>query len=108
MEPERTFEQYPHAVSDELDADLFIEPPSTAHRDRYARHSHELPDESSEASSRALIRLVPLLYGGLFGGLANNILLGFVVGAMLSMCFDLLMGRNSMLRSLFRTRGASS
>ena len=104
MKTERELEHYPYAVSDELNAELYVEPPSTNHRDRYAQHSHELSDESSEASSRALIRLVPLLYGGLFGGLADTMILGFLLGALLSTGFDLLMGRNSMLRSLFRKR----
>lgn len=104
MDTETRFEKYPHAVIDELETELFVDPPPGAHRDRYAQHSHELSDESSEASSRALIRLVPLLYGGLFGGLADNMVLGFLLGALLSMGFDLLMGRNSMLRSLFRKR----
>jgi len=104
MKTYKNFQHYPHAVNNELEPDLFVEPLSTTHHDRYAQQSHELSDEASEASSRALVRLVPVLYGGLFGGLADMMLLGFLAGAIVSMCFDLLMGKNSMLRALFRKR----
>ena len=68
--------------------------------DRYVQYSHELPEDEAEASSRALVRFVPLAYGGLLGGLADNLPLGLAAGVALSAAFDLFMGSNSMLRSL--------
>jgi hypothetical protein len=106
MKTYKNLQDYPHAVINELQTELFVEPLSTTHRDRFAQQSHELSDEASEASSRALIRLVPVLYGGLFGGLADIMLLGFLAGAIVSMSFDFLMGKNSMLRALFRKNRA--
>ena len=68
--------------------------------DRYVQYSHELPEDEAEASSRALVRFVPLAYGALLGGLADNLPLGLAAGAALSAAFDLFMGSNSMVRSL--------
>ena len=91
-------------VTDELEVDEFVQAADSAHHDRYAHHTHDLPDESSEASSRALIRVVPLVYGALLGGLADSMFLGFSSGMVLSVAFDLSMGGNSMVRSLFRRK----
>ncbi|MGB5494593.1 MAG: hypothetical protein WBM97_08950 [Sedimenticolaceae bacterium] len=69
-------------------------------RDQYVQYSHELPEDEAEASSRALVRFVPLAYGALLGGLADNLPLGLAAGVALSAAFDLFMGSNSILRSL--------
>ena len=71
-----------------------------SHRDRYVQYSHELPEDEAEASSRALVRFVPLAYGALLGGLADNLALGLGAGVALSAAFDLFMGSNSMVRSV--------
>lgn len=91
-------------VTDELDVDEFLTPSARAHHDRFARHTHELPDESSEVTSRALIRVVPLAYGALLGSLADSLLLGLSAGAIISVAFDLWMGANSLVLSLLRRR----
>ncbi len=70
------------------------------HPDQYVQYSHELPEDEAEASSRALVRFVPLAYGALIGGLADNLPLGLAAGVALSAVFDLFMGSNSMVRSL--------
>ena len=89
-------------VTDQLELDEFVEQRGRTHHDRYARHTHDLPDDSSEASSRALVRVVPLAYGALLGGLADSLWLGFAAGLVLSMAFDLNMAENSLVRSLSR------
>jgi len=91
-------------VTDELQVDEFVAPADRAHHDRYARHTHELPSESSEATSRVLIRVVPLAYGALLGGLTDSLLLGLSAGVILSAAFDLSMGANSLVLSLLRSR----
>ncbi|MBT8430276.1 MAG: hypothetical protein KJN79_10230 [Gammaproteobacteria bacterium] len=91
-------------VTDELEVDAFVAPSNRAHHDRYARHTHELPEESSEATSRALIRVVPLVYAVLLGGLADSLLLGLSAGVILSAAFDLSMGAKSLVLSLLRRR----
>lgn len=89
-----------HKVTDQVELDEFVKPHDRAHHDIYARQSHELPDDVTEAASRALIRVVPLAYGGLLGGLADSIALGVSVGLIVSMALDLNMGEKSMLRAL--------
>ena len=89
-------------ATDELEVDEFVSSSDRSHHDRFARHTHELPDESSEATSRALIRVVPLAYGALLGSLADSLLLGLSAGAILSTAFDLWMGSNSLVLSLLR------
>jgi len=89
-------------VTNPVELDEFVESGDRIHHDRYAQQSHELPNEAAEASSRALIRVVPLAYGALLGGLADHVLLGLCVGLMLSLAFDLNMGGKSMARALSR------
>ncbi len=89
-------------VTDRIELDAYVEPRDRTHHDRYAELSHELTDDAAEATSRALIRGVPLGYGALLGGLADNILLGLAVGLVLSLAFDLNMGEKSIARGLFR------
>jgi len=91
---------FPRAVSDELEIDEFTARPAANHEDQYAHHTHELPEDSAEASSRALVRIVPVAYGGLLGGLADNLALGLAGGMALGGAFDLFMGDKSLLREL--------
>jgi len=92
--------RFPRVVSDELEIDEFTAKPQANHEDQYAHHTHELPEDSAEASSRTLVRIVPVAYGGLLGGLADNLALGLAGGVVLSGAFDLYMGDKSMLRVL--------
>jgi len=89
-------------VTDELEVDPFVEPADRIHHDRHVHHTHELHHETSEATSRALIRVVPLAYGALLGGLADSLALGLAAGMTVSMAFDLFMGNNSLVRGLSR------
>ena len=66
------------------------------HRDRYVHYSHEMPDETSEASARTLIRMVPLVYGALLGGILGNMPLGIALGVALSVALDMRMKRYSL------------
>ena len=50
------------------------------HHDQYVEYSHELSEDSAEATSRALVRFVPLAYGGLLGGLTEAMPLGILGG----------------------------
>ena len=102
MLTEKDAEPLKQDVTDHIELDDFVEPPDRTHHDRFARQSHDLPNEAAEASSRALVRVVPLAYGALLGGLADTTLLGISVGLILSMAFDLNMGRHSMARALSR------
>lgn len=61
------------------------------HHDRYVHYSHEMTEDTAEASARVLIRAVPLAYGLLLGGLINDLVLGGVLGGMLSIGLDLQM-----------------
>lgn len=72
------------------------------HRDRHVQYSHEMSDETAEASSRTLIRIVPLVYGALLGGLIDDILLGVSLGMVLSIALDSRMGRQSLSLGLLR------
>ena len=92
--------RFPRVVSDELEIDEFTVKPGLTHEDQYAHHTHELPEDSAEATSRALVRIVPVAYGGLLGGLADNLALGLAGGVALSGAFDLFMGDKSVLRVL--------
>ncbi|MCP5439431.1 MAG: hypothetical protein H6958_02245 [Chromatiaceae bacterium] len=73
--------------------------------DQYVEYTHELSEDSAEATSRALVRFVPLAYGGLLGGLNDAVLLGILGGLGLSIAFDLYMGKNSMMRAMARRIG---
>lgn len=73
-----------------------------AHHDQYADFSHQLPDDAADASTRVLMRVVPLAYGALVGGLAGKIMLGVASGLTFAAAVDLFMGSQSMLRGLLR------
>ena len=69
------------------------------HRDQYVHYTHELPEATAEAASRALIRLVPLAYGILLGGLLDQVTLGLVGGVMVGAAIDLRMADHSLVRA---------
>jgi len=100
MLKEKDGEPLVQKVTDPIELEEFVEPPDRTHHDRYARQSHKLPDSAAEATSRALIRIVPLAYGALLGGLTDSMVLGLSVGLILSTVFDLNMGEKSMARAL--------
>ena len=93
-------EQISGNVTDIIDLDGFVEHTDTHDYDVYANHTHELSEDTSDASTRALVRFVPLAYGGLLGGLGDNLLLGLLGGLAISVAFDLFMGGNSVVRTL--------
>ena len=77
-------------------------PGDTGHHDQYAKFTHDVPEQTSEAASRVLVRLVPVAYGLLLGGLAGNLALGLAGGALVAMLLDLRMGAFSLARDLSR------
>ncbi len=70
--------------------------------DQYVQYNHEMTDDTAEASARALIRMVPLVYGGLVGGIVGNVPLGLAIGLATTMALDLKMGRHSITLRLLR------
>ena len=102
MLTENEDEQISGNVTDMIDLDGFVEHTDTHDYDVYANNNHELSDDTSAASARALIRIVPLAYGGLLGGLADSASLGLLSGLTISVAFDLFMGDNSAVRALFQ------
>ena len=100
MLTENEDEQISGNVTDIIDLDGFVEHTDTHDYDVYASHTHELSGDTSDASTRALVRFVPLAYGGLLGGLGDNLLLGLLGGLAISVAFDLFMGGNSVVRTL--------
>jgi hypothetical protein len=103
MSNEQRNEPTVREVTEAIEIEEFVADRQTRHRDQHPHYSHELPDEVSEATSRALVRVVPLAYGMLLGGLSGNMLLGLAAGGALSGAFDLSMGEDSMVRGLGRT-----
>ncbi len=99
-------EQVARKVTEDLELDDFVGKPRTVHHDQYARHSHQLPEDTTEASSRTLVRVVPVAYGVLLGGLGDNVVLGLAAGVCLSVVFDLYMGDRSIVRSLLASPSA--
>jgi hypothetical protein len=91
-----------HAATGEAVPRARTDSPRTEHVDQYVHHSHQLPEEASEATSRNLVRVVPLVYGGLLGGLGENLAFGLVSGVALGAAFDLYMGEHSIVRGLSR------
>lgn len=72
------------------------------HRDRYGQHSHTLSNDGAEAATRALIRVVPLVYGALLGGLGENLVAGLAGGLLFSVALDFGMGKDSLLLNCLR------
>lgn len=79
-----------------------VEPDKARHQDRYVHYTHQMPDETAEASARVLIRLVPLIYGALMGGLYGNLLAGVLLGLLVSALLDYRMWDRSLLRPVSR------
>ena len=83
--------------------DMIVDEGSQRHQeDRAVQYTHEMPDDTAEASARVLIRMVPLVYGVLLGGLTGNLPLGLSVGIILSMALDMRMGDKSFFLPLLR------
>ena len=99
-------EQVARKVTEDLELDEFEGRPRAVHHDQYARHSHQLPEDSTEASSRTLVRVVPVAYGVLLGGIGDNVVLGLAAGVFLGALFDLYMGERSIVRSLLASPSA--
>lgn len=102
MSFDKDTDQFAEDLSEELEIDEFVAPERAAHHDQHGQYTHELPEDSTDAASRSLVRFVPLVYGALLGGLADSVALGLVAGAAVSAVFDLYMGENSMVRGMFR------
>lgn len=100
MSTEQRNEGQARDVTGAIEIDDFVAPGDGVHHDQRPHYSHELPEEASEATSRALVRVVPLAYGALLGGLSDNLPLGLAAGGAVSIAFDLSMGRDSMVRGL--------
>ncbi len=91
-----------HRVNDEVEVEAPAKTVDAGNHDQYVHYSHELPDETSEAASRGLIRFVPIAYGALLGALADNLAVGLSIGALLSAALDLAMGEDSIVRPFSR------
>lgn len=77
-----------------------VEVVAGAHQDQHGRYTHEMSNATGEASARALIRIVPLVYGGVLGALAGHIVPGMALGMALCVALDLRMGSDSLSRPL--------
>jgi len=84
-------ESYPRAIG-VIDS---VEAVKKPYQDRYVHYSHDMPDETAEASARALIRTVPMIYGVLLGGILGNMLVGLSMGAALTIALDMRMAKFS-------------
>ena len=84
-------ESYPRAIG-VMDS---VETLKKPHQDRYVHFSHEMPDETAEASARTLIRTVPMIYGVLLGGILGNMLIGVSMGLALTIALDMRMASYS-------------
>jgi hypothetical protein len=73
----------------------------TAGHDHRAFYTHELPEETTEAASRLLVRVVPLVFGALLGSLADNLAIGLSAALVVSLVFDLSMEGKSLLRAFY-------
>jgi hypothetical protein len=87
----------------DVELEPFVPPADRSHHDQYAHYTHELTEDSTETSARILVRIVPVAYGALLGTLSDRLVLGLGAGILLSVAFDLFMGRGSLARSLFHS-----
>ncbi|MCG6967441.1 MAG: hypothetical protein LJE59_13115 [Chromatiaceae bacterium] len=78
------------------------EPSDRSHEEQHAHYSHELSDDDKEASGRAIVRTVPLLYGFLAGALFHDLAAGLAVGGAVMLGTDLAMGQRSLFRPLLQ------
>lgn len=102
MMTEQQREQIASRVNDDIEVEALAETLDERHHDQYGHYSHELSDDSAEAASRALIRVVPIAYGALLGALADNLFLGLFIGLVLSAALDFWMGDESVVRAIVR------
>ncbi|MCG6967438.1 MAG: hypothetical protein LJE59_13100 [Chromatiaceae bacterium] len=72
------------------------------HEEQHVHYTHEMSRDTSEASGRFIIRMVPLLYGVLVGSLLADPVPGLLVGSLGFMALDLTMAGNSLLLALLR------
>ena len=77
------------------------------HHDQYVHYTHQMSDETAEASARVLIRLVPLVYGALMGGLYGNLPAGLLLGLVASLALDYRMGGKSLIQPVLRRCAAT-
>ena len=68
----------------------------------HGRYTHELPEETNEALSRALVRIVPLVFGALLGSLGDSVAIGVSAALAISLAFDWSMEEHSIVRRVFR------
>ena len=71
-------------------------------RNRHAHYTHQLPEESTEAASRLLVRVVPLVFGAMLGSVGNNLAVALAAALAISVAFDLSMADKSIARRLYR------
>jgi hypothetical protein len=101
MLTEHSNEQIARRVTDGIEVDDFVPRVAQANHDQHAHYTHELSGDAAEASSRMLMRVVPMAYGIAFGAVSDNLVLGILAGLALSAAFDLSMGNDSLVRSLW-------
>lgn len=70
------------------------------HEEQHGHYSHQMTEETKEAAGRAVVRIVPVLYGFLLGGLSGDIVLWVLLGSVLAVVIDLKMGEHSLSRPL--------
>jgi len=103
METEDRNDQPARSVAKKLDP--YALAPSrrkTARRYGHAQYTHQLSEEETEAVSRWLVRVVPLVFGAMMGSLAHNTAIGLSAALAVSLAFDLSMEGNSIVLGLFR------
>jgi hypothetical protein len=103
METEDRNDQPARSVAEKLDP--YALAPSrrkAARRYGHAQYTHQLSEEETEAVSRWLVRVVPLVFGVMMGSLANNTAIGLSAALAVSLAFDLSMEGNSIVLGLFR------
>ncbi len=73
------------------------------HHDQYSHYSHEMPEDTKEATGRVIIRAVPVIYAGVIGHLTDHTVVSLILGLALSVGLDLAMGKHSIVRPMWRT-----
>jgi hypothetical protein len=59
-----------------------------------------VPDDSGEAGTRWILRIIPLVHGAVVGHATGELLMGLSGGLAISVVIDLFMGQHSLVRSL--------
>lgn len=72
------------------------------HHDQYTHYSHEMPEDTKEATGRVIIRAVPIIYAGVIGHLADHTFVSLLFGIAIAIGLDLAMGKHSIVRPLAR------